>query len=57
MGFLFRDPTNQSCLKSFLKRWVEEHLSLRRVMFSLQQVEQIGVESGDKYGSFNTIAL
>lgn len=26
-------------------------------MFSEQQVEQSGVESGDKYGSFNTIAL
>lgn len=26
-------------------------------MFSVQQVEQIGVESGDKYGSFNTMAL
>lgn len=23
----------------------------------VQQVKQIGVESGDKYGSFNTIAL
>lgn len=23
----------------------------------VEQVEQIGVESGDKYGSFNTIAL
>lgn len=23
----------------------------------VQQVEQIGVESSDKYGSFNTIAL
>lgn len=26
-------------------------------MFSVQHVDQIGVESGDKYGSFNTIAL
>lgn len=36
---------------------MEKHLSLHKGYVLRAALEQAGVERGDKYGSFNTIAL